>query len=201
MASRRPLFLDGTNAALLAAILAIPALALVLWLGPLRGFVHRAGAEQARQRAEIERLIEKKRALTSLAPSERERVDEALAAFEAVLTPLGADPNTALVQSISTLLEAVSASDVRVTLAPPGPAEEARAALVVASVDGARRMTLVPNAVHVELRSDFTGLRAALDALRDPERTIQIERADFARDGVGVKAALVLVYWSREREP
>jgi hypothetical protein len=201
MASRRPLFLDGTNAALLAAILAAPALALVLWLGPLRGFVHRAGEEQALQRAEIERLIERKRALTSLAPSERERVDHALTAFEADLTPLGADPNTTLVQSISSLLEAASASDVRVTLAPPIPGEETRAALVVGSLDGARPMTLVPNAVHVTLRSDFAGLRAALDALRDPGRTIQIERANFARDGAGVKAALELVYWSREREP
>ena len=159
MASRRPLFLDGTNAALLAAILAIPALALVLWLGPLRGFVHRAGAEQALQQAEIERLIERKRALTSLAPSERERVDNALAAFEADLTPLGADPNTALVQSISALLESVSASDVRVTPATPGPTEEARMALVVASVDGSRPMTLVPNAVHVELRGDKVWLQ------------------------------------------
>jgi len=190
--------LDGTNAGLLAAILAVPLLALVVWLGPLRGFVHRAAEQQARQRTEIERLIERKRALTPIALSERERVNAAVTAFEAEVPSLGAHPNAQLVQVISTLLEAASARDVRVTLSPPSPAEGAPASLVVAALDGTRPMALVPKAVHVALRSDFTGLRAALDALREPGRTIQIESADFARDGASVKATLELVYWTRE---
>jgi hypothetical protein len=198
MASRRAAILDGTNSGLLAAILAVPLLALVVWLGPVRGFAQRADAEQVLQRAEIERLIERKRTLTPIAASERERVDAALTAFEADVATLGANPNAQLVRSISTLLEAASAHDVRVTLSPPSPTEEPGAPLAVAALDGARPMTLVPNAVHVALRSDFTGLRAALDALREPGRTIQIESADFTRDGANVKATLELVYWSRE---
>jgi len=198
MANRWPAFLDGSNAGLFASILAVPLLALLVWLGPLRAFVQRAGEEQALQRAEIERLVERKRTLSSLAPSARERVDAALTAFEADVAPLGEHPNAKLVQSISSLLESAGARDVGVTLSLPSPTEEPRTPLMVAALDGGRPMTLVSNSVHVALRSDFTSLRAALDALREPGRTIQIESADFARDGASVKATLEIVYWTRE---
>ncbi len=59
MENRRPAFLDGTNSGLLAAIVAVPLLALIVWAGPLRGFVRRAADEQERQRVEIERFIER----------------------------------------------------------------------------------------------------------------------------------------------
>jgi len=201
MESRRPAFLDGTNAGLLAAIVAVPLLALVVWVGPLHGFVRRAAEEQERQSAEIEHLVEKKRALTPVAPSERERVRAALAEFEADVTSLGDHPNARLVQAMADLLERAGVREVRVTLPPPIPEEEPRAPLVVAALDGTSAIALVPNSVHVALRSDFTGLRAALDALGDPGRTIQVEAADFVRDGASVKATLEITYWSRERVP
>lgn len=198
MASRRPIFLDGGNAGLLAAILAVPLLAGLVWLGPLRGFVKRAHAEQAQHAAEIERLAEKKRTLTALAPSERERVEALLTGFEARVTVLGANANAQLARSISSLLEGANAQEIRVTPSPPGPETEPGPTLVVASLDGSRAMTLIPDPVQVSLRSDFVGLRAALDALREPGHTIQIESAEFARDGASVKTTLELVYWSRE---
>lgn len=201
MSTSRPVFLEGSNAGLLAAIVAIPLLALVLWFGPLRGFVRRAAEEQARQGAEIERLAEKKRALTPVAPDERERVRTALAGFEADVASLGEHADARLIRSIAALLEGAGAHDVRVSRAPPPPGESPAAPLVVAALDGSSAFALVPNPVRVALRSDFAGLRAALDAFGDPGRTIQIDAADFARDGENIKATLELIYWSREPAP
>ena len=201
MESRRPAFLDGTNSGLLAAIVAVPLLALIVWVGPVRGFVRSAVDEQERQRGEIERFIEKKHALTPVAQSERERVRAALAEFEADVVSLGEHRDARLVQSLATLLEGAGVRDVRVTLPPARPGDEPRAPLVVAALDGSGAIALVPNSVHVALRSDFAGLRAALDALADPGRTIQLEGADFVRDGASVKATLDVTYWSRESAP
>ncbi len=198
MATRRSAFLDGSNAGLCAAILAVPLLAVLVWYGPLRGFVQRAGEEQALQSAEIERLVQRKRTLSPLATSERERVDAALTAFEADVAKLGANPNAKLVKSIATLLESAGARDVRVTLSPPSQTEQPRAEVSVADLNGSRSMILVPNAVQAALRADFTSMRAALDALREPGHSIQVERAELVRDGASIKATLDLVYWSRE---
>ncbi len=150
---------------------------------------------------EIERFIERKRSLTPVAPSERERVRAALTEFEADVVVLGEHPKARLVQSVATLFEGVGVRDVQVTLPPPSPGEEPRAPLIVAALDGSGAIALVPHSVHVALRSDFAGLRAALDALADPGRTIQLEGADFVRDGESVKATLELTYWSRESAP
>lgn len=201
MKTSRPAILDGSNAGLLAAIFAVPLLALIVSAGPIRGFARRASAAQERQSEEIARLAERKRELRPVARSERERVDEALADFETDVASLGEYPTTRLVHDLSTLLESSGAREVRVSLAPPVPGEEPRAPLVVAALDGGRALTLVPNAVRVALRSDFAGLRSALDAMAEGGRTIQIDSAEFVRDGEAIRVDLDITFWSREGAP
>ncbi len=201
MTSRRPVFLDGTNAGLLAVIVAVPLLAMVLTAGPIRRFAQRAIESQERQSVEISRLVEKKRALTPVEPSERERVDATLASFEANVASLGEEPDTQLVHELSALIESSGARDVRVQLSPPVPDQEPRSPIVVASLAGDRSVSLVPNPARIAMRSDFDGLRAVLDRMAAPGHSIQIDSAVFVREGESIRAEFDVTYWSRESVP
>ena len=199
MTSRRPSLLDGTNAGLLAAIVALPLLALVVSAGPIRSFARRAIEARERQSEDISRLAERKRALAPVEKRERQRVTAALAELEANVASLGPDPSAQLVRELTALLESAGARDVRVRVPLPDDAEAgARPSLVVSALDGSRGLALSATPVHVAMQTDFEALRAALDALSASGRTIQIDSAKLVRDGEAIRSELELTGWSRE---
>jgi len=198
MASRRSALFDGSNAGLLAAVVAAPLLGLLVGLGPLRDFVRRAGEQQTVQRAEIERILERRRTLSPLSSAERARVAAALAALEAGVAPLGARPGEALGPSLASLFEGAGAGELRVTFSPSDAVAAGPLPLLVAELDGSRPMTLIPNPVRVALTADINGIRRALDALGAHGHAMQLERAELVRAGARVEAVLEIVYWSRE---
>ncbi|MBM4337631.1 MAG: hypothetical protein FJ108_17220 [Deltaproteobacteria bacterium] len=198
MTSRRPGILDGTNVGLLAAIVALPLLALVVAAGPIRGFARRAIEARERQSEEISRLEERKRALAPVEEGERQRIAAALVELESDAAWLGPDPSAQLGHDLEALLAAAGASDVRVRVVPREGDGGVRPPLLVSALDGSSGLELTPNSVHVAMRADFEALRDAFDALAATGRAIQIDSARLVRDGDAIRSELTLTCWSRE---
>jgi hypothetical protein len=199
----RPAFLDGKNVGLLAALVILPLLTAVVWLGPLRNAVQRLEAGRLQHIDKAERLEKRAGVLRPLSLEERTRLSNVFEALRAHTVELGADAKPGVAREVARLFEQAGINEPQLMLDADRDGEETgdpRASFELAPLDGGAGFVLVPRGLRAQFRAGFSNLRRALGQLGDPVVPVQVDRVTLLREGLQVQADIELVYWSREEQ-
>jgi hypothetical protein len=197
----RPAFLDGKNAGLLAALVILPLLTAVVWLGPLRTAVQRLEAERLQHIDRAEKLEKRAGVLRPLSLEERAQLNNAFKALHTQTIQLGADAKPRVARELSRLFEMAGVGEAQLIVEAGRDGEETgapRESFELAPLDGGAGFVLAPHRLRAQFRAGFSNLRRALDRLGDPMVPVRVDRLTLLREGLQVRADIELVYWSRE---
>jgi hypothetical protein len=199
----RPAFLDGKNAGLLAALVILPLLTAVVWLGPLRTAVQRLEAERLQHIDRAEKLEKRAGVLRPLSLEERAQLNNAFKALHTQTIQLGADAKPRVARELSRLFEMAGVGEAQLIVEAGRDGEETgapRESFELAPLDGGAGFVLAPHRLRAQFRAGFSNLRRALDRLGDPMVPVRVDRLTLLREGLQVQADIELVYWSREEQ-